>query len=365
MPILADIAQLEEAVSELLASVGRRTPADDRLRTAVAEAIIALLDEKGYTAEQLLEPEVQAEILEALEKVFADWTPQLRQQVADAVTEIARLVEGFYTGRVNTAGLRLAAERAQLTQALTQALEEGMRNLRQQLAAATVEKMQDAILAGDVDRVQLAAEIEKETGTSAHFARTQAQAAVGGLNQVHRNLIAQRGGLDHWHYYGTLIVNSRPFCRIHIGWVYPTRRVEQMRNGMLEPVMVFKGGFNCRHSWLPVNPEWDDELAARVVDEEPTTIALPGKTKIVVVASQDRVARLKLQMVMQRAGYIHFIDAESNGTGFVALHEDWWSARFQARAGTKRRQAFEDDLEEAQRRAEAGEVVKLTVPEEE
>jgi len=37
-----------------------------------------------------------------------------------------------------------------------------------------------------------------------------------------------------------------------------------MDNGQLSPVKIYAGGWNCIHSWLWVDPEWDDELASKI-----------------------------------------------------------------------------------------------------
>jgi hypothetical protein len=134
-----------------------------------------------------------------------------------------------------------------------------------------------------------------------------------------------------------------------------------MRNGMLEPVLTFKGGYNCRHAWLPVDPEWDDELRQKVVDEEPTEIAttLSGGGLITVIAPTGRVERLKSQIPLETKGYLRFHDAESNEAGYVAIHESWHVARLKARAGSNLRQRYDDQLARAMSDAETGDQVQL------
>lgn len=130
---------------------------------------------------------------------------------------------------------------------------------------------------------------------------------------------------------------------------------------MLEPVMVFKGGFNCRHSWLPVNPDWDPELKNKVVDEEPTVVPVDaaGNRTITVIAPEGRIDRLKAQIPLQRTGHTRLIDADSNDTGFVAIHENWHNARLDAQAGSRLRSSYDDEYDEAVRRSELGKQVSL------
>lgn len=368
MSILAQIAALEEAVAQLLAGVSLARATDRQRHRAAAAAILGLLDKHNVTLDWLQTLEAEALIRAALDEVFSDWTDQLRSEIASTVSDIASITEEFYTSHgVDVTGIRDAAQRSELAAELAEGFEIGQRHIHQQLADATKDAMQRALLSGEIDRNQIAAEIEREAGATTRVARVQAQAAVAGLNQVHRNQVAERAELDFFHYHGSLQINSREFCRIHIGYVYPRRRVLQMKNGMLEPVMIFKGGFNCRHSWLPVNPDWSPDLAARIVDEEPTEVCLDAacRRKIVVVAPAGRISRLQAQIALRPLGFSIFFDAESNDTGFVAIQTAWWTERFRRRAGTRRRREMDDELEDARQRAETGEIVKLTIEDDE
>ncbi len=365
MSVLADIRALEEAIAGLMSSVAIPGRADARVREAIAEAIVALLDEQGFTAADLDTPEAQRQIREALANLFPGWDDALRLDIASSVEQIVTLTQEFFDAQgVNTLGLREAAARSSLASAVTTQLAQALQSIRTELAQATIDALRDQILAGTIDRTALAAEIERVSGVHTTFARTQAQAAVGGLNQAYREETAQRAGLSFYHYYGSVQNNTRPFCRIHIGYVFPKARIEQMRNGMLEPVLIFKGGFRCRHAWLPVNPQWDAELAARVVDVEPTEISVgaKGRGRITVVAPEARIDRLKAQIPLASAGYLRFYDAEASDSGFVAVHEDWHAERLARRAGSKARRELDQALADALDAAEAGERIKLRLP---
>lgn len=365
MSILADIAALEELTSAILARVATRTPADARVAVAAAEAILALLDASGVTAEDLATPEAQQQIAEALEAATADWGATLRQRLGDALRESIDAAERFYGSRgIRTTGLREAAARSTLARALRERLSDALRVIHRQLADATITAIEEQVLAGRIDRTALAERIERLTDTSTTFARVQAQAAVGALNQTYREAVAERAGLSFYHYYGTVMDSTRPFCRIHIGYVYERARILQMRNGMLEPVLTFKGGFNCRHAWLPVDPTWSDDLAARVVDAEPRELWLDaaGNRRITVVAPDGRVTRLIEQIKLQRLGYVRFYDAQDNDSGFVALHQDWARAHRTARAGSALRALLDQQFAAAVQQAAAGAVVRLEAP---
>jgi hypothetical protein len=72
-------------------------------------------------------------------------------------------------------------------------------------------------------------------------------------------------GLGSYLYYGSIIKDSRDFCRKHTGKVYTEEQINQIwANDTAQgrdqgsPFLV-RGGYNCRHSWQPIDPSWVDE----------------------------------------------------------------------------------------------------------
>ena len=73
-------------------------------------------------------------------------------------------------------------------------------------------------------------------------------------------------GLNNYLYYGSIIKDSRDFCRKHTGKVYTEEQINQIwANDTAQgrdqgSPFIVRGGYNCRHSWQPVDPSWlDDE----------------------------------------------------------------------------------------------------------
>jgi len=70
---------------------------------------------------------------------------------------------------------------------------------------------------------------------------------------------ADRTGMDHFLYYGNIQSNTRAFCRRRVGKIYSRSRIESWTHqwdGKSGPAMTHRGGYNCRHSWVPVRKEW-------------------------------------------------------------------------------------------------------------
>ncbi len=72
-------------------------------------------------------------------------------------------------------------------------------------------------------------------------------------------------GLSSYLYYGSIIKDSRDFCRKHAGKVYNEEQIREIwasdtgqGRDQGSPFIV-RGGYNCRHSWQPIDPSWVDE----------------------------------------------------------------------------------------------------------
>lgn len=81
---------------------------------------------------------------------------------------------------------------------------------------------------------------------------------------------AEKIGLDQVIYYGDVIETSREFCRRNAGKVMTQadiRRLDKQRwDGKSGPFKTHRGGFNCRHSFLPIKKEWVKGKTTEVQD---------------------------------------------------------------------------------------------------
>ena len=74
---------------------------------------------------------------------------------------------------------------------------------------------------------------------------------------------AKASGLEHFTYTGTLVRDSRPFCRNMLNKTLTEKEIRDIWNtqgwqgkSTGDPFIV-RGGYRCRHTWIPTNPEWD------------------------------------------------------------------------------------------------------------
>ena len=73
---------------------------------------------------------------------------------------------------------------------------------------------------------------------------------------------AKESGLNHFHYVGTLVRDSRQFCRGMVNRTLTENEIrEKWRNESWsgkstgDPFIV-RGGYRCRHTWIPTDPNW-------------------------------------------------------------------------------------------------------------
>lgn len=329
MSILADLEKMEARVQEIVQGIEDKIdPATERYRQAVTSAVIQVLDD--YELGALSE----ADLATVVEDALADLTPQLQsavqQQIATQLQETVTLTREFYAAQgIDPPGVAESVRRSREAAQLTQALDEGMSLVDEDLKEETLDVLLETVSQGTIDQDVIADRIAERADVATSIAETQARTSLTAHNQLYRNRLADEAELKHFLYFGTLKTNSRSFCRLHAGNIYDENQIEQMDNGMLNPVRVYKGGYNCRHSWVPVDPQWDEELQDKVVDrDDPDTLDLDasGNRTITGFAPDTTAGRRRLrQAELRTEGYTEFLDAEDNDEGFVALHRTWKS----------------------------------------
>ncbi len=74
---------------------------------------------------------------------------------------------------------------------------------------------------------------------------------------------AKDSGLEHFTYTGTLVRDSRPFCRDMVNKTLTEKEIRDIWNSRSwagkssgDPFIV-RGGYRCRHTWIPTNPDWN------------------------------------------------------------------------------------------------------------
>lgn len=356
--ILAEIDDMEAEVQSLLEGVGSAIdPGTEEYQDAVVRAVLDVLD--SYTISDLDAVNLPRVVDDALDGLLPGLQDEVQSRITDRLQTMITATRAFYAERgIDPEGVAASVRRSDEAKQLGRVLNEGLQQMDDDLRDATADELMDAVATGSLDADTIAERIATRASVATGVARTQARTGLTAYNQLYRNELAQKAELDHFLYYGSLMTNSRAFCRLHAGSVYSEEQIASMDNGMLNPVRVFKGGYNCRHSWVPVDPEWDDDLRSRVVDRTDTdTIPLnqKGTRTIQGMAPATAAGRRRIrQAELSAEGYVEFFDAETNDEGFVALRRDWRRRYNDFPDGHDVREDMKDELRVGQALKETG-----------
>ena len=104
---------------------------------------------------------------------------------------------------------------------------------------------------------------------------------------------AKEAGLTHFTYTGTLVRDSRPFCVDMLNKTLTEEQIRDMWNNRSwqgkstgDPFIV-RGGYRCRHTWIPTDPAWGEETVDEVPEEPVVEEAPTPPTPPPVVDERD------------------------------------------------------------------------------
>ncbi len=346
-----DLERLDKEAEQILLSAANNAATRDFV-TSVVDSLLSLLDD--YTLEELKDIDLDQQVSDIL-KSHGHY---LTKELADELTEKIQLAISsslkFYQKRgVETGGVQDEIKRSKEAAVLSQSVSQSLANSSSELRRGTVETLQRAVLAGEVNRSDLRATLTNLAGITKTAADVESQAIVGAYNQLSRNVIRNKAGLKHGLYYGHLQRNSRGFCRIHIMKVYTLDQIRAMDNGMLNPVIVHRGGYRCIHTWVWVDPEWDDDLKEVSGGKIRKVYTDKKKKRFVKVYANDAQAeRLVRQYELNRQGFVMIRDAVDNDSGFTAVHMSWYQAWTHSKKQV--RKTFKDEFNTGELMAELG-----------
>lgn len=133
-----------------------------------------------------------------------------------------------------------------------------------EIPAAAVRAVEQVLLKGIVsaqDRAELINELAGLLDTSLPRATTVYDTALSEYTRL--AVVGNARGTDDeaFLFDGPIDAKMRPFCAERVGKVFSRAEIDGMDNGQLDNTLLTGGGYNCRHTWIPV-PE-DDPLNAK------------------------------------------------------------------------------------------------------
>lgn len=279
MSILSDLTDLSRRIDGILDDIEVTG-----WKEAYIEAVMNTLEE--YSLSDLSEVDLATAVEEALDDVSTELGDSVRRTVAEKVqTTVQRTARVYRDIGVEPPSPAEAGRRADIMDELGSTLDDGLRNIDDELRESTISVLQKSIAEGEVDRNRIQEQIQERADVASTHAKTQTELSVSSYNQHYRNELAGTANLQHYLYAGTLIDTSRRFCRYHLDRVFTPEQIAQMDNGQIDPVQLHTGGYRCRHNLMPVDPEWDEDLQDAVVPDSlsPVTVELDGGKRTITV----------------------------------------------------------------------------------
>ena len=111
---------------------------------------------------------------------------------------------------------------------------------------------------------------------------------------------AKESGLKHFTYTGTFVRDSRQFCGSMLNKTLTEKKIRDMWNNRSwggkstgDPFIV-RGGYRCRHTWIPTDPAWLEETVDDLpaIEELPTPVSPPEPKKPVVSLADVSIGAL-------------------------------------------------------------------------
>jgi|GEM_PF-1756940 len=108
--------------------------------------------------------------------------------------------------------------------------------------------------------------LDKRGNNMARYSELWANDSIMNFHQAVSNDKARSSDLRSFLYYGNIMKTSRPFCIDRAGKVFSRQKIDGWNDmpwkGKRGPAFIYRGGWNCRHHWMPIKPEWlpDGEL---------------------------------------------------------------------------------------------------------
>lgn len=127
--------------------------------------------------------------------------------------------------------------------------------------AEVIRQVEQTLLRGVVGaqgRAELLNELLAQLDVSLPQARTIYETALSEFSRIAVTSTSTGEAGEAFLYSGPIDGLTRPFCLERVGKVFVRSDIEQMDNGQLDNTLITGGGYNCRHTWLPVPP--DDPL---------------------------------------------------------------------------------------------------------
>lgn len=202
-----------------------------------------------------------------------DIEAELRSMTGDATKSLTRAIalqfpnittaEGYYFDSLGLDAKISAAERKFVFEQFVKGYSSRFGSLTEDSRLA-LRRIVRRSIGETLDEDRMATDLRAEGDKLASYAKTISRSGIAQVSQAYNTLSADKAGLTHAWYAGTLTPATRPFCRAHYDQIFTRSQILSMTNGSFDPVIENRGGYNCRHRWVWVNTDWDPRLKNKI-----------------------------------------------------------------------------------------------------
>lgn len=104
-------------------------------------------------------------------------------------------------------------------------------------------------------RIDIDVALEGVSKTTAAQINTELRTATSGLYQSVTQAKAKELNIDLFAYVGPDDGITRPFCKPRVNKIFTRSQIAKWDNGTDLPASIYRGGYNCRHIFLPITKE--------------------------------------------------------------------------------------------------------------
>lgn len=261
------------SIKDLIALEKDRTKAIDSLISSANMDIEKFVAQYRELFLIVADKEDLAELDRFVKNHVDDVAVELVRPIVAEFEQIAKIQDEYFSD-LGAGGSVSATEKATVFKSFLDNMGEEFQSLSFKQRDTLRSEIRKQIASGP-DMKALTDAFEKAGGKLQQHAATLANTSLAGVSSAYNDLSARNAGLDHGWYSGTLTSRTRSFCAYHLDRIYTRETIAKMSNGMLEPVIIYGGGYNCRHHWTWVDPDWDPKLKEKVArDIEKTQISI-------------------------------------------------------------------------------------------
>ena len=208
----------------------------------VANSQFAMLSEYGAFTR------VAPETIQALQQLSFQGFQAIADQQLDTLA--TGIYQSTLTGRSKNDLIKEL--RGQINGVYQQADDEEARQLVEIAQTATGQRQQDAI-----DKLHSIYARDRLGNNMRRYATQMANDSLAQYSASITKATANEAGITKFQYYGDVIRDSREFCRNNVGKTFTEEEINSKWQGSWagkapgDPFIV-RGGYNCRHHWLPI-----------------------------------------------------------------------------------------------------------------